>query len=167
MIPISKTTSIKILAGLLVASGIMTYGFNTHIAKAAVGVTGLTGKYSCVGNRNFAPMMANLQNSSTVGANFLTILDFDAHTESGIIFTNSNWNQSSVTSSTFTYTGTFTETAGPISGSYKITTSISFSNGSTGTSSTNILLANSGNTFFYSTDAASNISPETGVCQKQ
>ena len=70
---ISKSTGIKIFLGLLAASGIMTYGFKTHIAKAAVGVTGLTGKYGCMTNRNFPPTTAWLNGNNNTGANFLYI----------------------------------------------------------------------------------------------
>ena len=155
-----------LLVGLLVAAGVSTYVVKIKEAKAAVGVTGLTGKYSCVGNRNFAPVNGYMQNSSSVGANFLTIVDFDAHTTSALVMTNSNWGQGSVTAATVTATGSFTEAAGAISGSYQLTETIT-AGGSTFTNKDNIILANSGNTFFYSVDGSSDVSPETGVCQKQ
>jgi hypothetical protein len=156
-----------LLVSLLVAAGVSTYVVKIKEAKAAVGLTGLTGKYSCVGNRNFAPMMTYMQNSTGVGANFLWLLDFDAHTHNGVIFTNSNWNQGTVNATTMTATGTFTETAGPISGTYRINSSLTVNDNTTTTNVANIVISNSGNTFFYSTDAGSNKSPETGVCQKQ
>ena len=156
-----------LLIGLLIAVGVGGYVVKMKDARAAVGATGLTGKYSCISNRNFAPMMTYMQNSATIGANFLTIMDFDAHTMNSIVFTNSNWNQGSVTATTMTATGTFTEATGPIAGSYKLSGTVTAIDNTTSPLAANILLANSGNTYFYSVDASANKSPESGVCQKQ
>ena len=163
----NKINSKMLLVALLVAAGISTYTIKIKDAKAAVGVSGLTGKYSCLSNRNFLPAAAWLVGGATTGANALAILDFDAHTSNILVFTNSNWGQSSVTSSTITATSTFTEVAGPISGSFQTVETYTPSSGPTFTSKTNFVVANSGNTLFFSTDASANKTPETGVCQKQ
>jgi hypothetical protein len=155
-----------LLVGLLIAAGVGGYVVKMKDARAAVGVSGLTGKYSCISNRNFAPVMTYFQNG-TAGANDLTIFDFDTHTLNTVYFANGNWNTGSVNSSTVTGTGTFTESTGPITGSYKGTTSVTYSDNSTSTGGVNFLLSNSGNTIFFSVDAAYNKAPATGVCQKQ
>jgi hypothetical protein len=155
-----------LLVGLLIAAGVSTYVVKMKDARATVAVSGLTGKYSCVGNRNFAPTIAYLQSSTDVGANFLTILNFDARTTSTIAFLNSNWNQGSVSATTFTADGTFTEAIGPIPGSYQLTQTMRVS-GTDFIFKVNILPSNSGNTLFYSASASTDLTPETGVCQKQ
>jgi hypothetical protein len=182
MTSISKSTGIKILAGLLVASGIMTYGFKTHIAKAASNVAGLTGTYVCMTNRNFGPTAAwltsNSSSNSQIGANTMAIIDFDKGTQVGFAYANLNWGNtgsgnSAPTAQVITFTGTFTMANGPVTGSYTILNSLTFAlNGSSksDTGSTNMIPANSGNTLFISSTAPSagnNPTPETGVCQKQ
>lgn len=162
MISISKSISIKILAALFIASGIMTYGFKTHIAKAAVGVTGLTGKYGCMTNRNFPPTTEWLTGNSNTGANFLYILDFDAGTGVAAIFLNNNWGlKNNVTSSVVAASGAFTQANGPAAGIY----TINFTDGQ----SYNLVPVNSGNTLFLSAASTVNYgtTPETGICQKQ
>jgi hypothetical protein len=161
-----KLNTKLLLIGLLIAAGVSTYAVKMKDAKAAVGISGLTGKYSCMGNRNFAPVMASIVNANTVAANFLVIIDFDAGTTSGIVFANSAWNTAQVTSSSLIGTGTFTVVAGPITGSYQAIETATI-NGSTVTSRINMIPSNSGNTLFYSGDSSTTTRPETGVCQKQ
>ena len=168
----NKISAKLLLAGLLVAAGISTYTIKIKDAKAAVGVSGLTGKYSCMTNKNFPPSFTYLTgvNSNVVGANTLGIFDFDAHTTNLIIYTNSNWNTQTVSASTATATGTFSEAAGPITGSYTLTHSVTFSvGGGVNTVAMNMIPSNSGNTLFISlTPTTGNgQTPETGVCQKQ
>lgn len=169
---INKFSPKLLLVGLLIAAGISAYVVKIKEAKAAVGASGLTGKYSCMTNRNFPPSFTRLTGagSNTVGANTLGIFDFDAHTVNLIVYYNSNWNTSSTTAGVTTGTGTFSEAAGPITGSYTLTNSIAFAvDGSTNTVAMNIVPSNSGNTFFLSLSptTGNGQTPETGVCQKQ
>jgi len=161
-----------LLVGLLVAAGVSTYVVKIKEVKAAVGASGLTGKYSCMTNRNFSPSFTYLTgaNSNTVGANSLAILDFDAHTTNLIIYTNSAWNTQNTTAAVGTGTGTFSEASGPITGSYTLNHSVTFSTGGgANTVAMNIVPSNSGNTFFLSLSptTGNGQTPETGVCQKQ
>jgi hypothetical protein len=169
---ITKFNPKLLLVGLLIAAGVSTYVVKIKEAKAAVGASGLTGKYSCMTNRNFSPNVVYLTGTSsdTVGANTLGILDFDAHTSNLIIYYNDNWNTSTAAAGVTTGTGTFSEAAGPITGSYTLTQSITFAgDSSASTVAMNIVPSNSGNTFFLSLKPTSGNgqTPETGVCQKQ
>jgi hypothetical protein len=161
-----------LLVGLLIAAGVGGYIVKIKDAKAAVGVSGLTGKYSCMTNRNFPPSNTYLTGagSNTVGANTLGIFDFDAHTLNLIIYYNSAWNTQSTTAGVSTGTGSFTEATGPITGSYTLTNRITFAvDGSVGTVAINMVPSNSGNTLFLSISptTGNGQTPETGVCQKQ
>jgi hypothetical protein len=167
-----KFTSKIVLAGLLIAVGISTYVVKIKEAKAA-GISGLTGTYSCMSNRNFAPFMNSMQNSDRVGSNFLMTLNFDNSNAALIAALQSAWNSSTAqpTTTVVSATGTFIQTAGLIPGSFGVTATFT-SSGASGIRAFNVLPANSGNTLFISNamvtgGADSGIEPETGVCQKQ
>jgi len=145
---------LSVLACMIIATG-----------ASAAGVSGLTGKYSCLTNRNFAPAVAYDQGSSSTGANFMFTLDFDTQTAGMLIFLNSGWNTGSLSAKVVSGSGvSFTQSNGPVTGFYVVT--VTFPNGG-GSKSWNILPANSGNTLFLSNTGNEAPEPETGICQKQ
>lgn len=154
-----------LLVGLLVAAGVSTYVVKIKEAKAA-GVSGLSGTYSCMTNRNFAPMMTYMQGSTGVGANTLATFNFDTGGVEIAVYTNSAWGTSNPTAQVGSTTGTFTQATGPITGSYTLSATVT---GNSNPIKMNVLPSNAGNTLFVSmTPSTGNGgTPETGVCQKQ
>jgi hypothetical protein len=138
----------------------------------AANIAGLTGSYVCMTNRNFAPFAASIVGASGKSSNALFNINFDTGQMSGIVSVTDNWGQTSPkpVQSNITISGTFNLSAGLISSSYLITNTFTASGSNSAvTNSANFMVANSGNTLFFSLvpNPNSAAEPETGICQKQ
>lgn len=160
-----------LIAGLLVAAALATYGVKMKDARAA-GFSGLTGTYSCMTNVNFPPMTNFLTTRGTYSyANSLAVINFTTGAINISSYQNNAFgNATNPQPIVVPYAGTFTESAGNIPGSTALTATVA---GNPSPLSINILPANSGNTVFIQALFTGTLSsgngqiPETGVCQKQ
>lgn len=134
-------------------------------------LSGLTGSYGCLFNTNPAAFTAlktsNASTNNFVMANSIEIWTFSAAgggTWAASFNGAVNFNTTNTISASAFPTGTFVETAGPITGSYTETVA------STGNIQPvyNVIPTNGGNTLLVQRFATSQTElPMTGVCQKQ
>jgi hypothetical protein len=159
MISISKSTSIKFLVGLLVASGIMTYGFKSQIVKAASTTpTGQCGAIMNITPQNISPVAAN----QSYGSSALMYVDFTAlkiTARATVASFPSNYTTPSTTSGFPTYvtntvTTAFTLTAGPVPNTYVLTPA-------SGIPVFSVISVNGGSTFLLQAENDRG----SGVCQ--
>ena len=139
----------------------------------AANIAGLTGKYTCLTNVNFAPF-SSFNIGTTNHSNNLSVINFDTMESTGISSVTINWGKSSPApiQSNVVFNSTFSIDTGLIPGSYLITSNIVFVVSGTTYTQTyqlNMIPANLGNTLFSSQvpNANNPVAPETGICQKQ
>lgn len=149
----------KIISALLLVSVIGFFGFKHNPTKAST--TALTGQCGMLFTRSFFGFETAQNGQSGQVHNSLVYIDFDAGTGQLANATISNFGLINATAAigNSIQSGTFTQSAGPVTGSYTLT----MNNGVT----INVLPVNSGNTFLIQLPGnGTSMSPATGVCQR-
>ena len=160
----------KIVAGFILVVG--TYFAFTHEIKTAHAVTnvsGLTGQYGCMMNRNSSGYSALWQGHNGTWTNMISYIDYSNNTTKGLANQTDNYNTTNVTTTTKLFTTTFTETAVTgVTGTYKTVHSVTNPDGSDGGTATFIgIVVNSGNTILMTqTEDGQAKATWSGVCQK-
>ena len=149
----------KIISALLVVFVAMFFGLTHNQTKATT--TALTGQCGMLFTRTFFGFETVQNGQSGQVHNSLVYIDFDAGTGQLANATISDFGLSSATAAigSSVQSGTFTQSAGPVTGSYTLT----FNSGIT----VNVLPVNSGSTFLVQLPGnGTQMSPATGVCQR-
>ncbi len=160
----------KVVALFVLVVG--TYFAFTHdvkTAQATTNVSGLTGQFGCMMNRNGSGYGALWQGHNGTWTNMIVYVDYSNNTTKGMATQTDNYNTTSVTTSTKQFTATFTETAVTgVTGTYKTVHSVTNSDGSDGGTATFIgIVVNSGNTILMTqTEDGQAKATWSGVCQK-
>ena len=149
----------KIVTLLLAVAIVVFFGFTHKQTKATT--TALTGQCGMLFTRTFFGFETAQNAQSGQVPNSLVYIDFDSGSGQLANATISNFGLSNATAAigSSVQSGTFTQSAGPVTGSYTLT----FTNGVT----INVMPVNSGNTFLVQLPGnGTSMSPATGVCQK-
>jgi hypothetical protein len=158
-----------VAAFILVVGTYFAFTHNVKTAQATTNASGLTAQFGCMLNRNGSGYGAKWQGGNGIGTNLVMYLDYSNNTSKGLITQADNFNTTSVTTSTASFSTTFTETASTeVNNVYKVVHAVTNSDGSSGGNATFVgILVNSGNTILIS--QVENGSPKaswSGVCQK-
>jgi hypothetical protein len=159
----------KVVALFVLVVG--TYFAFTHdvkTAQATTNVSGLTGQYGCMLNRNGSGYGVLWQNDG-VWTNMISYMDYSNNTTKNLATETDHYNTTNVSSSTQKFTTTFTETAvSEVTSTYKTVHSITNGDGSNGGTATFIgIVVNSGNTILMTqTEDGQAKATWSGVCQK-
>jgi secreted protein with Ig-like and vWFA domain len=160
----------KVVAAFILVVG--TYFAFTHDVKTAQATTnasGLSAQFGCMLNRNGSGYQTKWQGSSDIGTSLVVYMDFSTNTSKGLTTFTDNFNTSSVSTKTQSFTTTFTETAvAEVNNTYKVTHTVTNSDGTPGGTATFLgILVNSGNTVLM-TQVENGVSKASwsGVCQK-
>lgn len=134
--------------------------FSYKITESKAQTTSLSGRFGCMGNTNFAPVVPKFTTFDGY-TNGVSIVNFDNRTFSGTETIVANFNTGNpIQSNVTTNTASIVITDGPFSGSFYVTIP------STG-SRIIILPVNSGNTIFtISANEGPGTIQQTSVCQK-
>jgi hypothetical protein len=119
--------------------------------------------------RNSSGYAAKWATLSDVGTNLIVSMDFSNNTSKGLGTYVDNYNTLNVSTKTATFTTAFTETAvSEVNNTYKVTHTITNSDGSAGGTATFIgVVVNSGNTILITqTEDRQAKATWSGVCQK-
>jgi hypothetical protein len=154
---------------ILVVGTYFSFTHDVKTAQATTNASGLTAQFGCMLNRNGSGYGAKWDGSSSVGTNLIMSMDFSNNSTKGLITKAENYNRTNVTTTSETFTSSFTEVAVPeVNNTYKITHTITNSDGSAGGTATFIgMLVNTGNTLLMTqVEHGSPKASWSGVCQK-
>lgn len=160
----------KVVALFILVVG--TYFAFTHdvkTAQATTNVSGLTGQYGCMLNRNGSGYGALWQGHNGISTSLVSYVDYGTNTSTGMLTMANSYNTTSVTTTTEKFTTTFTETAvAGVTSVYKLTNTVTNADGTPGGTATFIgIVVNSGNTILMTqTEEAQAKATWSGVCQK-
>jgi hypothetical protein len=135
------------------------------VTHASNTISGLTGQYSCLLNRQLVPYASNLTGGNGIGVTIIANLDYSKNTGSFGVFMADNFGKVGATGTLYNMSGTFTEVKyNPVPNAYKLIVSPS-----DGSSSMDLIImpVNGGNSILIATgerEAAK--APWSGVCQK-
>lgn len=149
----------------LISVILITFFVFLSSSQAGNTVSGLTGQYSCLLNRQLVPYASNLTGSSGIGVTIIGNIDYSKNTGAFGVFMADNFGKVGTTGTLYNMTGNFTEVKyTPVPNSYKLI--ISPNDGSNNMDLI-VMPVNGGNSLLVTAgEIGAAKAPWSGVCQK-